>query len=66
MKGNYLARRMDNGEVVEGNLIHKEGSPFCYILTSENFDRMIVDELNNGETQCNLIRVIEKSVEQIN
>lgn len=66
MKGNYLARRMDNGEVIEGNLIYKEGNPFVYILTHENYDKMRVDELNEGETHCNLIRVIGESVEQIN
>ena len=57
---------MDNGEVVEGNLICREGSPFFYILTSENFDKMSIDELNDGETHCNLIRVMGATVEQIN
>lgn len=66
MKGNYLARRMDNGEVIEGNLICKEGSPFVYILTHENYDKMCVDELNGGKTHCNLVRVIGESVEQTN
>lgn len=62
MKGCYSAKRMDNGEIVEGNLIYKEGSPFAYILTPANYDKMIVDELNNGKTSCNLIRVMESSI----
>lgn len=66
MKGNYKANRMDNGEIVEGNLICKAGSPFAYILTPDNFDKMTVNELNDGETKCTLIRVLAKSVEQIN
>ena len=65
MKGNYLSKRMDNGEIVEGNLIFKEGSPYAYILTHDNFDKMRVNELN-GQTQCNLVRVLENSIEQIN
>ena len=64
MKGIYSARRIDNGEIIEGNLICKKGSPFCYILTNENFDHMIVDELNNGFTYCSLIRVMEHTVKR--
>ena len=34
--GKFTALRMDNGEVIEGNLIYRENSPFAYILTEEN------------------------------
>lgn len=56
--GKFTAQRIDNGEVVEGNLIYGESSPFVYILTEENFNRMIVDD--KGNCKCTLIRVMEK------
>lgn len=58
--GKFTAQRIDNGEVVEGNLIYGESSPFVYILTEENFNRMIVDD--KGNCKCTLIRVMEKSL----
>lgn len=58
--GKFTACRMDNGDVVEGSLIYKEGSPFAYILTEENFNRMFVDD--NGNCKCALIRVLRKSI----
>lgn len=61
-RGIYTAQRMDNGELVEGNLICQEGSPFAYILTADNFKHMCVDESNNGKTECNLIRVLKHSI----
>jgi hypothetical protein len=57
--GKFTALRMDNGEVIEGNLIYRENSPFAYILTEENFKRMIVDD--EGNCKCTLIRVLKKS-----
>ena len=56
--GLYTAKRMDNGEKVVGNLVYFEEFPFAYILTKENYGRMIVNELNDGYTTCNLIRVM--------
>ena len=38
--GKFTALRMDNGEVIEGNLIYRENSPFVYILTEENFNKI--------------------------
>ena len=58
--GKFTAQRIDNGEVVEGNLIYGESSPFVYILTEENFNRMIVDD--KGNCKWTLIRVMEKSL----
>lgn len=54
--GQYTAQRIDNGEVVQGNLIYTKENPFVYILTKENSNKKIVDE--NGNCQCNLIRVM--------
>lgn len=64
-RGLYSAKRMDTGETIEGNLIYREGSPFAYILTPANYDRMVVDEANNGETRCDLIRVMENTVKLV-
>ena len=58
--GKFTAQRIDNGEVIEGNLICGENSPFVYILTEENFKRMIVDD--EGNCKCTLIRVMKKSL----
>lgn len=63
MIGKYSAKRMDNGDVVEGNLIFVPGDPFSYILTKENKDRMIVDDF--GKCECFLIRVLEYSIKQL-
>ena len=51
----FRAKRMTDGEYVEGCLIMHEGSPFTYILT---------DDLT-GDCKCKLVRVLEHSVEQI-
>lgn len=56
--GKFTAQRIDNGEVIEGNLIYGESSPFVYILTEENFKRMIVDD--EGNCKYTLIRVMKK------
>ena len=61
MIGLFKAKRMDNGEEVIGNLIF-HGGPFAYILTKENYQKMVVDELNHGFTTCNLIRVMGESI----
>ena len=58
--GKFTAQRIDNGEVIEGNLVCGENSPFVYILTEENFKRMIVDD--EGNCKCTLIRVMKKSL----
>lgn len=58
--GKFSAQRIDNGEVIEGNLIYVEYSPFVYILTEENYKRMIVDD--EGNCKCTLIRVMRKSI----
>lgn len=66
MEGKYLARRIDNGKVVEGNLICGDGSLFAYILTEENLKKMVVNELKDGETtNCKLTRVLENSIQKI-
>lgn len=58
--GKFSAQRIDNGEVIEGNLIYVEYGPFVYILTEENYKRMIVDD--EGNCKCTLIRVMRKSI----
>ena len=39
-------------------MIYGESSPFVYILTEENFKRMIVDD--EGNCEYTLIRVMKK------
>ena len=54
----FRAKRMTDGEYVEGCLIMSESSIFVYILTDENFGRMITDDLS-GDCHCKLVRVLE-------
>ena len=61
--GLYRANRLDNGEVVEGNLIYRKGYSFAYILTADNINKIMVDE--DGKCTCKLVRVMEKSIECI-
>ena len=61
--GFFRANRLDNGEVVEGNLIYCKGHSFAYILTADNIGRIVVDA--DGNCTCKLIRVMEKSIERI-
>lgn len=61
--GLYRANRLDNGEVVEGNLIYCKGYSFAYILTVDNINKIMVD--TNGNCTCKLVRVMEKSIERI-
>ena len=61
--GLYRANRLDNGEVVKGNLIYRKGYSFAYILTVDNINKIMVD--TNGNCTCKLIRVMEKSIERI-
>lgn len=58
--GQFLAARLDNGELVKGCLIYQHGSPFTYIITNENIDRMIVDD--DGNCKCKLVRVMSKDI----
>lgn len=60
----FRAKRMTDGEYVEGCLIMHEGSPFTYILTDDGFNYMITDDLT-GDCKCKLVRVLGHSVEQI-
>lgn len=60
----FRARRMTDGEYVEGCLIMREGSCFTYILTDDGFNYMITDDLT-GDCKCKLVRVLGHSVEQI-
>ena len=60
----FRARRMTDGEYVEGCLIMHEGSPFTYILTDDGFNYMFNDDLT-GDCKCKMVRVMENSVEQI-
>ena len=60
----FRARRMTDGEYVEGCLIMREGGYFTYILTDDGFDHMFNDDLT-GDCKCKLVRVLENSVEQI-
>ena len=60
----FRAKRMTDGEYVEGCLIMHEGSPFTYILTDDGYNYMITDDLT-GDCKCKLVRVLEYSVEQI-
>lgn len=60
----FRAKRMTDGEYVEGCLIMHEGSPFTYILTDDGFNYMFNDDLA-GDCKCKLVRVFEYSVEQI-
>ena len=59
----FRAKRLFNGEYVEGCLIMREFGCFVYILTDDNFNHMITDM--HGNCNCKLIRVLEYSVEQI-
>lgn len=61
--GFYRANRLDNGEVVEGNLIYRRGYSFAYILTVDNINKIMVDE--DGNCTCKLVRVMEKSIQRI-
>lgn len=61
--GLFRANRLDNGEVVEGNLIYLKGHSFAYILTVDNIGRIVVDA--DGNCTCKLIRVMEKSIQRI-
>lgn len=61
--GLYRANRLDNGEVVEGNLIYRKGYSFAYILPADNIGRIVVDE--DGNCTCKLVRVMEKSIQRI-
>lgn len=61
--GLYRANRLDNGEVVEGNLIYRKGYSFAYILSADNIGRIVVDA--DGNCTCKLIRVMEKSIQRI-
>ena len=61
--GLFRANRLDNGEVVEGNLIHFKGYSFAYILPADNIGRIVVDA--DGNCTCKLVRVMEKSIECI-
>ena len=60
----FRAKRMTDGEYVEGSLLMQEGSCFVYILTDDNFNHMITDDLS-GDCKCKLVRVLQYSVEQI-
>ena len=60
--GQFLAARLDNGKLVKGCLIYKHGSPFTYILTDVNMDRMIVDD--DGNCKCKLVRVMGKDIRE--
>lgn len=61
--GLFRANRLDNGEVVEGNLIHLKGYSFAYILPADNIGRIVVD--TDGNSTCKLVRVMEKSIQRI-
>lgn len=61
--GLFRASRLDNGEVVEGNLIYRKGHSFAYILTVDNINKIMVD--TDGNCTCKLVRVMEKSIERI-
>ena len=61
--GQFVAARLDNEKLVKGCLIYQHGSPFTYILTDENIDRMIVDD--DGNCKCKLIRVISKNIREV-
>mgnify|MGYP000850006554 FL=1 len=60
----FRAKRMTDGQYVEGCLIMSESSIFVYILTDENFGRMITDGFS-GVCHCKIVRVLEHSIEQI-
>ena len=59
----FRANRLDNGEVVEGNLIYCKGYSFAYILTFDNINKIMVD--TDGNCTCKLVRVMEKSIQRI-
>lgn len=61
--GLFRANRLDNGEVVEGNLIYRKGHSFAYIFTVDNINKIMVDE--DGNCTCKLVRVMEKSIQRI-
>lgn len=61
----FRARRMTDGEYVEGCLIMHEGSPFTYILTDDGFNYYMTTDDLTGDCKCKLVRVLGHSVEQI-
>lgn len=62
----FRAMRLSDGKWVEGSLImSSKYLPFVYILTDEAFGGMYVDDTENNNCSCKLVRVLAKSVEQI-
>lgn len=62
----FRAMRLSDGKWIEGSLImSSKYLPFAYILTDEAFGGMYVDETENNNCSCKLVRVLAKSVEQI-
>lgn len=65
--GKYKAKRFDNGEWVEGNLIFDETySPFAFIVTKDALGKTIIP-LDSTETDISIevIRVMVKSIEPL-
>ena len=62
----FRAMRLSDGKWVDGFLImSSKYLPFVYILTDEAFGGMYVDDTENNNCSCKLVRVLAKSVEQI-
>lgn len=62
----FRAMRLSDGKWVDGSLImSSKYLPFVYILTDEAFGGMYVDDTENNNCSCKLVRVLAKSVEQI-
>lgn len=62
----FRAMRLSDGKWVDGSLImSSKYLPFVYILTDEAFGGMYVDDTENNDCSCKLVRVLAKSVEQI-
>ena len=57
--GLYRANRLDNGEVVEGNLIYRKGYSFAYILIVDNIGGIVVD--TDGNCTASLYELWKKA-----
>lgn len=66
--GIYIAKRVTDGKKVKGCLIsNPEYGEYAYIATIDDMSHtMYVDELNDGQTTIQLIRVLRDTVQSVN
>lgn len=59
----YKAKRISDGEIVKGSLIHKPGSVFVYIAEIDTLTHMTVNEEDGSVNDLKLTRVMGHTVE---